>query len=378
MYSCTLPSREVRGRGRFTAHLGYLGSLQSTRYPLSCELVIAFRYILVFMADEITVADKTYISSKRASEASGYAQDYIGQLARRGQIDAQRIGGLWFVSLDSLLSYKFKASAFKPQPPAPRTQNEPGIIISLDGKDYVSAVRAAEITGYHQDYVGQLAREGKVLSRQVGNRWYVERAGILEHKKEKDALLAAVQAEAVGISRPAIMSTAANPESLTNIKYNGAGPYLKYTTEEDDLLPIAPQKYVQQENINISQVAESAHTHSVPIRVLKASFANISTDALIQSAGTPRGQKMSQKKGIRLPLLLPGVVVVATIVIVLSVGYTWLGEGAIYARINPLSNTAASGLADQAFGAISKAGDFLEELLVPELVFKRVNDDFSL
>ena len=54
------------------------------------------------MTNEITLEGEEYISSKRASELSGYAQDYIGQLARVAAIDAKRIGGLWYVSLDSL------------------------------------------------------------------------------------------------------------------------------------------------------------------------------------------------------------------------------------------------------------------------------------
>ena len=35
------------------------------------------------MSDEMQIEGKPYISSKRASELSGYAQDYIGQLARK-------------------------------------------------------------------------------------------------------------------------------------------------------------------------------------------------------------------------------------------------------------------------------------------------------
>ena len=79
----------------------------------------------------------------------------------------------------------------------------------------------------------------------------------------------------------------------------------------------------------------------------------------------------------KLPFLLPATAV-ATIVIILSVGYAWLGEGAIYARINPLSNSAASVIADRAYTAVARVGDILEELLVPELIFKRINNDFNL
>ncbi len=39
--------------------------------------------------------------------------------------------------------------------------------LTLDGKTYVSSRRAAEITGYAKDYVGQLCREGHVEARLV-------------------------------------------------------------------------------------------------------------------------------------------------------------------------------------------------------------------
>lgn len=47
--------------------------------------------------DELVIGGKKYISSKRASEFTGYAKDYIGQLARGGKIPATRIGRAWYV-----------------------------------------------------------------------------------------------------------------------------------------------------------------------------------------------------------------------------------------------------------------------------------------
>src|SRR3989338_7344820 len=155
------------------------------------------------MDASLIIGDENLISSKRAAESSGYAQDYIGQLARKGLIEARRIGGLWYVSLDSLNAYKLNADTYTPRPPhASEHSAETDSIISFDGHDYVSAARAAHITGYHPDYVGQLARSGKILSRQIGNRWYVDRDQIVSHKSEKDALLGAVQAESVGVVLP--------------------------------------------------------------------------------------------------------------------------------------------------------------------------------
>jgi hypothetical protein len=54
------------------------------------------------MEDEIVLAGKKYVSSKRAAEISGYAKDYVGQLCRGGKLSAKLIGRNWYILLDSL------------------------------------------------------------------------------------------------------------------------------------------------------------------------------------------------------------------------------------------------------------------------------------
>lgn len=155
------------------------------------------------MGDELVFDGKKYITVRRASEISGYTRDYIGQLARSGKIEARRLERAWFVSEDSLLRHKDEADQYIPMPPV-FERKEPEIresFVGLDGKEYISAKRASHITGYNQDYVSQLAREGKIHSQQVAGRWYVIREEIVNHKKESDALLARVQAEASGFFR---------------------------------------------------------------------------------------------------------------------------------------------------------------------------------
>ncbi|MBU2330438.1 hypothetical protein KKG57_03155 [Patescibacteria group bacterium] len=54
--------------------------------------------------------------------------------------------------------------------------------ITIDDKIYVSSKRAAKITGYAKDYVGQLCREGRVVAKLVGRSWYVLEESIREHR----------------------------------------------------------------------------------------------------------------------------------------------------------------------------------------------------
>ncbi len=54
--------------------------------------------------------------------------------------------------------------------------------ILIEDKKYVSSKRAAKITGYAKDYIGQLCREGRVPARLIGRSWYVLETAIQDHR----------------------------------------------------------------------------------------------------------------------------------------------------------------------------------------------------
>lgn len=54
--------------------------------------------------------------------------------------------------------------------------------ILIEEKKYISSKRAAKVTGYAKDYVGQLCREGRVPARLVGRSWYVLESAIQDHR----------------------------------------------------------------------------------------------------------------------------------------------------------------------------------------------------
>jgi len=54
--------------------------------------------------------------------------------------------------------------------------------VLIEEKKYISSKRAAEITGYAKDYIGQLCREGRVPARLIGRGWYVLETAIQDHR----------------------------------------------------------------------------------------------------------------------------------------------------------------------------------------------------
>lgn len=221
------------------------------------------------MTQEINLGGTIYISSKRAAEITGYTQDYIGQLARGGQITAQRVSGLWYIVEQSLRDYKEKADTYKPEPPKPEPVVDLEASVSFDGKDYISAQRAAKITGYHQDYVGQLARSGKILSRQIGNRWYVDREGLVEHKRHNDALLAAVQTESVGLAKPEELQPPQEEEKQGHFTYfsEAVSPSPIHEPTIETIANESPQEIL--EGPEAVPEIEPEPEHQIPIRVVR-------------------------------------------------------------------------------------------------------------
>lgn len=319
------------------------------------------------MNNELILEGEKYISSKRASESSGYSQDYIGQLARKGLVEAQRIGGLWYISEGSLNTYKKDAESFKPEPPNQKSRaSEPDAIVSFDGREYVSAAKAAGITGYHQDYVGQLAREGIVLSRQIGTRWYVDREALMRHKKQKDALLAAVQVEAVGI-RPS------KPSALerNDVGYSGGGPYMTYTRDEQDLLPTISSSSIRESVSGMDEEPRSARdlsVHAIPIRKIDQQRDNYNSNNSMRSrsSGVPETRQRRRGKLHLRSALVPAAV--ATIVIVIVAGYVSFQSNAIYTQASPASGLA---LALRVADVLSKIGDVIEDFVSPEIRYSR-------
>lgn len=288
------------------------------------------------MADAVEVEGKEYISSKHASHLTGYTQDYVGQLARAGHIEAKRISGLWYVSIASLEGYKSNAEKFKPTPPLKEIDSTDSLL-SLDGRDYISTTRAAKITGYHPDYVGQLARSSTINSRQIGTRWYVDREQLIAHKAEKDALLAAVQTESVGLAHKV---GDAEPEAV-----NDEHPHFTYVQEIVSTIPEVR--------------AEKSNVTTVPIRVVEENGSHKTLSGIRVPPPTHRPQRKPAKS-----------IFIATIA---TLGIAALGGGiAVYSgSLRTIGSSAIQVASAAGNSSIDGVGHFLELLLVRDVHFKR-------
>lgn len=329
------------------------------------------------MSDEITLHGKTYVPSRRAAEESSYAQDYIGQLARAGLIEAERVGGLWYVTMESLNAYKensIAALAAAPVPQPASATRESDTLISFDGRDYISASRASKITGYNQDYIGQLARAGKILSRQVGNRWYVDREGLEAHKLQKDAMLASVQAESTGVVAARVNDAAVSgdvaPHNVQDAhlmhyfednsdlmpSLGGAHPRADVITPTADSPDSGDPIYIDEPEIDV----RPAH---VPIRIVEEPVRQP------RYAGDSR-RPSSWTGGVSLATRS---VFALTVVVVLMYGFVSIRNGSIYSYVGKTDSVRAvsAALAAGAAPALGFIGDVIEDIVSPVITYTR-------
>ena len=97
-------------------------------------------------------------------------------------------------------------------------------LLVIDGKNYISSARAAQLVGYTKDYVGQLARAGKIDSKLIGRSWYVAEDSITKHKLE-------------------VHYTLTKPKKTRTNKNESETPISKITNNNIDKSSIPSQKF---------------------------------------------------------------------------------------------------------------------------------------
>lgn len=116
--------------------------------------------------------------------------------------------------------------------------------LEIQGKKYISSKRAAELTGYAKDYVGQLARAGKIPGTRVGRAWYVEEVALTSHmRSDAEKQVEVIENQKLVVSPLQLRPKAfISPATLKAMGYGARNlpetwsPAL-YVTESYDLIP---------------------------------------------------------------------------------------------------------------------------------------------
>ncbi len=103
--------------------------------------------------------------------------------------------------------------------------------LTIEGKLYISSKRAAKVSGYAKDYIGQLCREGRVDSKLVGRSWYVYEPSIREHRFNDERS----KAKKKGLNEDAVESPILESADETPLEKVWESP--SYTSEPFEPIP---------------------------------------------------------------------------------------------------------------------------------------------
>lgn len=126
--------------------------------------------------------------------------------------------------------------------------------ISVNGEKYVKASSIARELGYTSDYVGQLARAGKIDAKLVGRSWFVSERSIREHKQDRYRSTAQKSRESLQKALAAQKEATPFEPTLRGESnfYRKAVPVAQYELDEHDLVPpLAPK---QKEQLRESEI----------------------------------------------------------------------------------------------------------------------------
>lgn len=144
--------------------------------------------------------------------------------------------------------------------------------VTLDGKIYTKAKKAARVVGYASDYVGQLCRNGSIDARMIGKTWYVEEQSLRSHKEASRVKKNTVITRR-DIHAHRSLENSTEGQAVTR-GYSGYQPYLTetsivYTPDESVLVP-HPKVSTSEHNIPAQLIDDRAQESVVESGVLRS------------------------------------------------------------------------------------------------------------
>jgi len=193
------------------------------------------------MKDSFIFEGKKYISSRRASEISDYASDYIGQLCRAGKLDSRMIGRSWFVTEESL--HLHKATISREEALRSRIENLKGPKVQAVQNSFVKTQNKVQSEIVSKPVIF-------VAPTQVSNPVIVS-TSVAKTSNEQVKVTPAIPWKFIDASTTSIKS-----------------PYI-YSSDERPLLPVLNKKNVEKKDESISDKIEIKKTEKVPQQATK-------------------------------------------------------------------------------------------------------------
>ena len=162
--------------------------------------------------------------------------------------------------------------------------------MSLGRSKYISTRRAAKLTGYAQDYVGQLVRQGKVKATKVGKAWFVleddalRLAGKPNGKESPERAIALLEKRSVTTTESVVSVSVEYPKTWSSVHY---------FKDDSPLIPISDNR----ETIGSQSNIELLDVHRV--RISRSGMGVNSNENGIEGPRQGKAIRMSSFDGVR-------------------------------------------------------------------------------
>ncbi|HYC79608.1 MAG TPA: hypothetical protein VEC17_01120 [Candidatus Binatia bacterium] len=118
--------------------------------------------------------------------------------------------------------------------------------------EFLSMHQASKMTGYHQDYLGQLARSGKLEARKVGRNWFTTKYAI-------DKMLGRVKEEVVQIVEVPVLVNKIETVNVEEVEIQSAAQPIVQTPEPqpepEPVIAVSQLKKIKIYNLGIANEA---------------------------------------------------------------------------------------------------------------------------
>jgi len=191
--------------------------------------------------------------------------------------------------------------------------------LTIAGKLYISARRAAKEYKYHSDYLGQLIRTGKLDGQKVGRSWYIAEDSLnafLRDSTKDEKRITMVRTSIAPKSTPTLIKTThhlSNISGKPSTPASGSGEYLTLT-------------YAR--NKKVASVDETAEGFSIPGRKVPINIsstpmlgARVSEDRAqnTEYSGSEPRLRVGRLLSLSLFIILPILVFILTLILSLEI-----------------------------------------------------------
>jgi hypothetical protein len=241
--------------------------------------------------------------------------------------------------------------------------------LEIQGKKYISSKRAAEMTGYAKDYIGQLIRTEKIQGIRFGRAWFVVEEEILAHAGIKTSEDSQITGEIAPYQKAALGTALGNPSFASPLHSSHfqkqahlpkTWSNIKYLEDDAELLPRLSEKkentfqnnteirttkvpddavvYVRKESLTqkLTQSPSSADRVKVFVDGIapRLPVIRVASQKVIQIS--PRqGKKLSQIRQSTLPMVpAMSIGAIAVLILILGLSGMFLSSQTVYVASN--------------------------------------------